>query len=536
MNFTRDGIVQVILVGGAIRVEDLHHQFICTARDCQGGQVDRFGFVLCQIARPAHLLGRPAVQRVTDRGAREVLRTHVRQTHHRVDGVVAAQDLVWQTIHRNARIDVKRHRAIRPAIHHRDAAACWIQPIFQTRVRAIARVPAHIEPTVPIRLAIVDAPGASRRPTVKLADDAVILVKKWTARTASFCHTILPLADEPNRCPSLVRRRRPVFVKTDFFHVPAGVVNACHSGWRRPGSIPPCILDIETGWRNLTQLDQGHITSAVAGLQRAATDLVGRRAVAARAARRLVIEQIRPIVRVAEAVVCRQEIRRAVLQGVVHQSASANRKCPLNDQGHGTLLGRPGRAFWTVDIDVAGPGRTEWSAVRRHGLGVTVQPTVCVNHLADGELTCECRMERFVVFHDNVLARGHAHREAAPFLVVAVIERTAQVRMIRAVDEEPRTLGQVVLAEQEGDADGFRACKGHAPNPLTALFTPNPMGGRADVHIVVNAKPPRRRLLSIRHRISRTDDLHVQHREGLGGDVPDVNLVPGGGAGVLDLA
>jgi len=110
-----------------------------------------------------------------------------------------------------------------------DAGIIRIQPLFQTRRLAGAGSPGCGKLAIPI--------GCYTRtgciPPVQLSHDAVVLIKEGRARRASFSGAVLPLTDSPMGIAVVYGVRKilcggdRVFVKGDFFDVPAGMMDGC---------------------------------------------------------------------------------------------------------------------------------------------------------------------------------------------------------------------------------------------------------------------------------------------------------------------
>ena len=502
------GVVEGVVVGDAVGRNHIHLHGVGSALRKEGGEGHDVGFVLLQGSGPRLLLGRAAVDAVFEHATRQRVGAGVGDRHFNGHVLHTAKHALRRAGDVDAGVVFKADGPVREAVPNFRAGSCRVQILGQSQS------PAYVESAVPIRLPVVHASRARRGPAVQLTDDAVVLVEQRGARRPSFSHAKLPFVDVPNRgAPSLLLRRTVVF-EADFFHVAGGVVDADRACGDCPGRVPTCVLHVEGGRRSLAQFNQGHVGLAAVDQQGAAADaLVGGAGVAG-AGRGFVVEVVDPVSRVAQTVVRRQKVGRAVVQGVVDQGARTNREAALHDQRHAALFRGPRGAFRAVHVDVAiaaVPKRTAFAVVRP-----PAQRTVSLNHLADFKGRKGGEGERLAVLHHELVGRHNAGGESAPRFDVAVVEGAKHVLPVGRMQEQHASLRHVVRAKLNGKSRGTGRGNRHAPHPPRTLHRPRPVRHGRPGHVVFHPKTPRRLLEAVGHKIFLRQRLPVQGRKHFG--------------------
>ena len=98
--------------------------------------------------------------------------------------------------------------------------------VLRVEVLADTQAPTHIESSVEIVGSVVHRARACRGTSIKLANDAVVLVKKRRPRRTRLCHAVLPGIDPPNLGATRGVLVGTVLFKANLLHVPRWVVNA----------------------------------------------------------------------------------------------------------------------------------------------------------------------------------------------------------------------------------------------------------------------------------------------------------------------
>ena len=187
------------------------------------------------------------------------------------------------------------------------------------------------------------------------------------------------------------------------------------------------------------------------------------------------VEVVRPRVGVAQAVVGREKIRRAVVGCVVDHGPCACRKTAVHDQRDGLFLNLPIRTFRAVDIDVASATVAEWTcgALGRVQLCFPLeQRAVSLHNLGNGNLAMVAEAHRLPVFHDDLVSLHQTQSQATPLLHAQVIECTLELGAIRVVHEEFTTFGNLELLEVETQAGRPFCIDAQTPNAQAILLGP----------------------------------------------------------------
>ena len=435
--FHGDGIIEPILVSGAIDGHHVDVHFRGAIGSGNGGQAEGRHFVLGEVARPVRGLLRSTIHRVADDGGGEGLGAEVAQVDLEDDVASAAQHAFRSA--GDTQSEVQRKRGHAPftgvAVEHFESQAEGVQMLRNAVVEADAHA------AIVVELAIVHVAGTGGGSTVQLADDAVVLVKEGRARRSRFSHAVFPLVNPPHRRTGGIVVVRGVFLETDLLEVSTWMVDACgvlHGFCIR--SIPAGIEDVVAGRWGFIEHQQAEIRSAAAHQQLCAADgLVGGPSVAG-AAFRLVVEDKRPIAHIAtQTVVGGEEQGGAILGGVVDQCAGADGKTAVENEGHRPLLALPGGAFRTVHIDVAVPAVSIGAALLtqgfRHQGRLAGNVPVSVNHLVDAQGHGVFPSLWNLHFHDHAIACHEARGQAAPILHVAVVKPPDEFDSVCAPNE-----------------------------------------------------------------------------------------------------